>query len=126
MCVSVQLDLVNRLTDMVLLYNVTTPTKKKYSTTLPVLEASRGVSASKYIYIYLGNLASFVLYAAYVGIGLSGVSTFYAETMKGNFILQWDAYKVNDFSRMDVTFDLLGFVKRRRKGRGGKNLDYFQ
>ena len=36
---------------------------------------------------YLGNLASFVLYAAYVGIGLSGVSTFYAETMKGNF---WD------------------------------------
>jgi len=33
--------------------------------------------------ITVGNLASFVLYAAYVGIGLSGVSTFYAETMKG-------------------------------------------
>ena len=31
----------------------------------------------------VGNLASFVLYAAYVGIGLSGVSTFYAEIMKG-------------------------------------------
>ena len=31
----------------------------------------------------VGNLASFVLYAAYVGIGLSGVSTFYAEMMKG-------------------------------------------
>ncbi len=28
----------------------------------------------------VGNLASFVLYAAYVGIGLSGVSTFYAES----------------------------------------------
>ncbi len=33
--------------------------------------------------ITVGNLASFVLYAAYVGIGLSGVSTFYAEVMKG-------------------------------------------
>jgi len=33
--------------------------------------------------ITVGNLASFVLYAAYVGIGLSGVSTFYAELMKG-------------------------------------------
>eukprot|EP00090_Calanus_glacialis_P009658 TRINITY_DN18055_c0_g1_i1.p1 TRINITY_DN18055_c0_g1~~TRINITY_DN18055_c0_g1_i1.p1 ORF type:complete len:674 (-),score=163.89 TRINITY_DN18055_c0_g1_i1:131-2065(-) len=31
----------------------------------------------------VGNLASFVLYSAYVGIGLSGVSTFYAEMMKG-------------------------------------------
>ena len=31
----------------------------------------------------VGNLASFVLYAAYVGIGLSGVSTAYAEVMKG-------------------------------------------
>merc|ERR1719350_430847 len=30
-----------------------------------------------------GNLASFVLYSAYVGIGLSGVSTFYADMMKG-------------------------------------------
>jgi ABC-type multidrug transport system fused ATPase/permease subunit len=33
--------------------------------------------------ITVGELASFVLYAAYVGIGLSGVSTFYAEIMKG-------------------------------------------
>ena len=33
--------------------------------------------------ISVGNLASFVLYSAYVGIGLSGVSTFYAEMMKG-------------------------------------------
>jgi len=32
--------------------------------------------------ITVGNLTSFVLYAAYVGIGFSGVSTFYAETMK--------------------------------------------
>ena len=31
----------------------------------------------------VGNLASFVLYSAYVGIGLSGVSSFYAEVMKG-------------------------------------------
>jgi len=31
----------------------------------------------------VGNLASFVLYSAYVGIGLSGISTFYAEMMKG-------------------------------------------
>ena len=31
----------------------------------------------------VGNLASFVLYSAYVGIGLSGVSSFYAEMMKG-------------------------------------------
>merc|ERR1719245_2188179 len=31
----------------------------------------------------VGNLASFVLYSAYVGIGLSGVSTFYGEVMKG-------------------------------------------
>ena len=31
----------------------------------------------------VGNLASFVLYSAYVGIGLSGVSTFYGEMMKG-------------------------------------------
>eukprot|EP00092_Neocalanus_flemingeri_P007319 GFUD01007905.1.p1 GENE.GFUD01007905.1~~GFUD01007905.1.p1 ORF type:complete len:656 (-),score=137.59 GFUD01007905.1:193-2160(-) len=31
----------------------------------------------------VGNLASFVLYSAYVGIGLGGVSTFYAEMMKG-------------------------------------------
>jgi len=31
----------------------------------------------------VGNLASFVLYSAYVGIGLSGVSQFYAEMMKG-------------------------------------------
>ena len=31
----------------------------------------------------VGNLASFVLYSAYVGIGLSGVSTFYGELMKG-------------------------------------------
>jgi len=31
----------------------------------------------------VGNLASFVLYSAYVGMGLSGVSTFYAEIMKG-------------------------------------------
>ena len=30
----------------------------------------------------MGNLTSFILYAAYVGIGFSGVSTFYAETMK--------------------------------------------
>jgi len=29
----------------------------------------------------VGNLASFVLYSAYVGIGLSGVSTFYGEMM---------------------------------------------
>ena len=33
--------------------------------------------------ITVGNLASFVLYSAYVGIGLSGVSSFYAEMMKG-------------------------------------------
>ncbi len=33
--------------------------------------------------ITVGNLASFVLYAAYVGIGLSGVSSSYAEVMKG-------------------------------------------
>ena len=33
--------------------------------------------------ITVGQLASFVLYSAYVGIGLSGVSTFYAEMMKG-------------------------------------------
>lgn len=33
--------------------------------------------------ISVGNLASFILYSAYVGIGLSGVSTFYAEMMKG-------------------------------------------
>jgi len=32
--------------------------------------------------ITVGNLTSFILYAAYVGIGFSGVSTFYAETMK--------------------------------------------
>lgn len=31
----------------------------------------------------VGELSSFVLYAAYVGIGFSGVSTFYAELMKG-------------------------------------------
>lgn len=31
----------------------------------------------------VGNLASFVLYAAYVGIGLNGISSFYAEVMKG-------------------------------------------
>jgi len=31
----------------------------------------------------VGSLASFILYSAYVGIGLSGVSTFYAEMMKG-------------------------------------------
>ena len=30
----------------------------------------------------LGNLTSFILYAAYVGIGFNGVSTFYAEMMK--------------------------------------------
>ena len=34
-------------------------------------------------WLTVGNLASFVLYSAYVGIGLSGVSTFYAEIMKG-------------------------------------------
>ena len=33
--------------------------------------------------ITVGQLASFVLYSAYVGIGLSGVSSFYAEMMKG-------------------------------------------
>ena len=33
--------------------------------------------------ITVGNLASFVLYSAYVGIGLSGVSSFYAEMNKG-------------------------------------------
>ena len=33
--------------------------------------------------ITVGNLTSFILYAAYVGIGLSGMSTFYAEVMKG-------------------------------------------
>lgn len=33
--------------------------------------------------ISVGNLTSFILYAAYVGIGLSGMSTFYAEVMKG-------------------------------------------
>ena len=32
--------------------------------------------------ISVGNLTSFILYAAYVGIGFNGVSTFYAETMK--------------------------------------------
>ena len=32
--------------------------------------------------ITVGNLTSFILYAAYVGIGFSGVSSFYAETMK--------------------------------------------
>ena len=32
--------------------------------------------------ITVGNLTSFILYAAYVGIGFSGMSTFYAETMK--------------------------------------------
>jgi len=33
--------------------------------------------------ISVGNLTSFILYAAYVGIGLSGMSTFYADFMKG-------------------------------------------
>jgi ATP-binding cassette subfamily B (MDR/TAP) protein 10 len=33
--------------------------------------------------ISVGNLTSFILYAAYVGIGLNGMSTFYAEVMKG-------------------------------------------
>merc|ERR1740128_1181661 len=33
--------------------------------------------------ITVGSLASFILYSAYVGIGLSGVSPFYAEMMKG-------------------------------------------
>jgi len=33
--------------------------------------------------ITVGSLASFILYSAYVGIGLSGVSSFYAEMMKG-------------------------------------------
>lgn len=32
--------------------------------------------------ITVGNLTSFILYAAYVGIGFGGVSSFYAETMK--------------------------------------------
>lgn len=32
--------------------------------------------------ISVGNLTSFILYAAYVGIGLSGLSSAYAETMK--------------------------------------------
>ena len=32
--------------------------------------------------ISVGNLTSFILYAAYVGIGFSGLSSFYAETMK--------------------------------------------
>ena len=32
--------------------------------------------------ITVGNLTSFILYAAYVGIGFNGVSTFYAEMMK--------------------------------------------
>ena len=32
--------------------------------------------------ISVGNLTSFILYAAYVGIGFQGVSTFYAEMMK--------------------------------------------
>ena len=32
--------------------------------------------------ISVGNLTSFILYAAYVGIGFNGVSTFYAEIMK--------------------------------------------
>ena len=32
--------------------------------------------------ISVGNLASFILYAAYVGIGFSGLSSFYAEIMK--------------------------------------------
>merc|ERR1711997_304941 len=32
--------------------------------------------------ISVGNLTSFILYAAYVGIGLSGLSSSYAETMK--------------------------------------------
>lgn len=32
--------------------------------------------------ITVGNLTSFILYAAYVGIGFSGISTFYAEMMK--------------------------------------------
>ncbi len=32
--------------------------------------------------ISVGNLTSFILYAAYVGIGFNGVSTFYAELMK--------------------------------------------
>lgn len=32
--------------------------------------------------ISVGNLTSFILYAAYVGIGFNGVSTFYAEMMK--------------------------------------------
>lgn len=31
----------------------------------------------------VGNLTSFILYAAYVGIGINGVSTAYAETNKG-------------------------------------------
>jgi len=31
----------------------------------------------------VGSLSSFILYSAYVGIGLSGISTFYAEMMKG-------------------------------------------
>ena len=32
--------------------------------------------------ISVGNLTSFILYAAYVGIGFSGLSSSYAETMK--------------------------------------------
>ena len=38
--------------------------------------------------ITVGNLTSFILYAAYVGFGFSGVSTFYAETMKVGFIFE--------------------------------------
>nr|QTW43701.1 ABCB10 [Eurytemora affinis] len=33
--------------------------------------------------ITVGNLTSFIMYSAYVGIGLSGISTFHAEMMKG-------------------------------------------
>ena len=33
--------------------------------------------------ISVGNLASFVLYAAYVGMGFSGLSSAYAEVNKG-------------------------------------------
>eukprot|EP00096_Caligus_rogercresseyi_P011633 TRINITY_DN4643_c0_g1_i2.p1 TRINITY_DN4643_c0_g1~~TRINITY_DN4643_c0_g1_i2.p1 ORF type:complete len:414 (+),score=52.51 TRINITY_DN4643_c0_g1_i2:51-1292(+) len=32
--------------------------------------------------ITVGNLTSFILYSGYVGVGLNGVSTFYAEVMK--------------------------------------------
>ena len=52
-----------------------------------------------------------MLYAAYVGIGLSGVSTFYAETMKG----------LGASSRLWEIID-----KTPQIPTSGKNIDYYR